>query len=226
MTPELERVVVLVPVLNRPQNVDPLLRSFRASGTPGRLLFLVQEDDEHELQALLLADAEMLVVEAACTTWPQKINRGYRSTSEPWMLLGADDVAFHPGWWHATETLRETFGVIGTNDLGNPRVLAGEHTTHPLVARWYADKRGTLDDDHQVVHDGYRHWFVDDELVLTAKARRQWAFCREAVVEHLHPYWKKAAWDSTYALGETHQQEDQDLFRLRIGLLRGHMATA
>jgi hypothetical protein len=174
------QVVVLVPVLNRPHRVKPLMKSFEASGTPeARLLFIVEEGDEEELDALLMADAQMLVVEPECTTWPHKVNRGYKETADPWLLLAADDVHFHPGWWRATESARQKFGVIGTNDLGNPHVLAGK-------------------------------------LVETAKIRNQWAFCPDAIVEHLHPYWDPTVhWDSTYARGEAHRHQDQELFRSR-----------
>jgi hypothetical protein len=211
------QVVVLVPVLNRPHRVKPLMKSFEASGTPeARLLFIVEEGDEEELDALLMADAQMLVVEPECTTWPHKVNRGYKETADPWLLLAADDVHFHPGWWRATESARQKFGVIGTNDLGNPHVLAGKHTTHPLIARWYAQELGTFDQRDRVVHEGYRHWFVDNELVETAKIRNQWAFCPDAIVEHLHPYWDPTVhWDSTYARGEAHRHQDQELFRSR-----------
>ena len=41
--------------------------------------------------------------------------------------------------------------------------------------------------------------------------RRAWAFCREAVLEHLHPYWypDQVSWDATYALGESRNEEDK-----------------
>lgn len=70
------------------------------------------------------------------------------------------------------------------------------------------------------VHPGYAHWFVDDELVGTAKHRGAWAFCRDAVIEHHHPYWHpgEVAWDSTYALGEAHAAEDAELFKSRAHL--------
>jgi len=213
-------VVVLVPVLSRPRNVSPLVESFRKSGTVGRLLFIANESDWDELAAIERAKSDLLVVPDALSTWPQKINEGYRCSSEPWMLLGADDIRFRPGWFEATSKLREHgFGVIGTNDLGNPAVLRGEHSTHPLIDRDYADEMGTIDGPGEIVHCGYRHWCCDNEIVETAKARKAWAFCSSAVVEHCHPYWGKAEMDDTYRLGEAHRHEDILLWnerRLRL----------
>lgn len=226
----MNEVVVLVPVLNRPRNVAPLVESFAKSETPGRLLFIANESDADERDAIEAAKGHpaavsMLLVPDRVLTWPQKINAAYRCDGgldypPPWMLCAADDVHFHPGWWQATQALRDAgFGVIGTADLGNSRVMQGLHTCHPLVRREYADKQGTLDGPGAVVHEGYRHWCVDDELVATAKARGAWAFCREAVVEHLHPYWRKAEWDATYALGEANAKSDMELWKKRRELL-------
>jgi hypothetical protein len=42
------------------------------------------------------------------------------------------------------------------------------------------------------LHEEYPHEFVDDEFVATAKRRGVWKFCRESVVEHMHPHWRGA----------------------------------
>jgi hypothetical protein len=101
--------------------------------------------------------------------------------------------------------------------------LAGEHTTHPLIRREYVDKFGTIDEPVKVVHEGYRHWAVDDELVATAKARGAWAFCREAIVEHLHPYWRRGKWDDVYALGQANASADMALWAKRKPLVEACM---
>lgn len=208
-------LVVLVPVLDRPAHVAPLVESFRLSGAPGRLLFVTDHDDYEERAAIAEAGAQELETRGL-GTWPRKINAGYRATSEPWMLLAADDVRFHVGWWEATESLRRAgCGVIGTNDLGNPRVLRGEHATHPLVSREYADKHGTIDGSGAVVCEAYAHWFCDDELVATAKARGAWAPCLGAIVEHRHPYWGRGKWDATYQLGQDRAKTDREVWQAR-----------
>jgi hypothetical protein len=83
--------------------------------------------------------------------------------------------------------------------MGNPRVKAGQHSTHSLVSRAYADRFGTIDEQGKILHEGYPHEYVDDELIGTAKRRRAWAFAQNSYVEHLHPLWGKASMDPLYA---------------------------
>lgn len=213
-----ESLIVLVPVLDRPANVAPLIESWQASKTPGILRFLVTDLDYTEIAELKRCGADYW--ETDLVTWPEKINRAYtrvRDTAD-WILFGADDVTFHEDWFANTAPLRATpeISVIGTNDLGNPRVLAGDHTTHPLVRSTYL---GTVDDPEAIVHTGYHHWCVDDEFLWTAKLRGCWVFCPTAVVEHNHPYWGKGEMDETYVKGEANAEADMNLWKERAKLL-------
>lgn len=209
-------VAILVPVLNRPAAVQPLLENIAATThAPHRVLFITDESDTAERQAIAAAGGQELVVNAG---YPGKINAGAAATSEPYVFLGADDLKFHDGW--LTEALRwagPRIGVIGTNDLGNRRVLAGSHATHSLVARWYVE-RGTIDEPGLVLHPGYDHNFCDDELVATAKHRKAWTLARDSIVEHLHPNWGKGTDDETYRRGMRRFRRDRDLFYRRSAL--------
>ena len=125
---------------------------------------------------------------------------------------------FHPGWLdQAQHAARDGASVVGTNDLHNPRSLAGEHSPHPMVRRSYVDKQGASWDGPGVVaHEGYAHWFVDDEIVLAAKQRDTWTMAVHSKVEHLHPLWGLAPDDDTYALGREHTGADKALFEQRL----------
>lgn len=213
------KLATLVPVLNRPQNVAPLVGSFKRCEAPGSLWFIVQRSDTAELEAIQAAEANYLPVDDDITTWPQKINHAVHTVNADWYLFCADDVLFYPGWWQATMKARRQFKVIGTNDLTNPRVTSGDHATHPLVEGRYARMAPKIDGQPGPLHEGYRHWYVDDEFIATAKARGVWSPCPEAVVEHLHPYWEKAEWDDTYRLGEAHAAEDKAEFQRRVGMI-------
>lgn len=227
-------LAVLVPVLNRPANVAPLVESFLANCPDGsNLYFLIARSDREELlevdrvQALAPGYPDHSTVRSWVTdvaSWPEKINWGVTHIDADWYLCAADDVEFTPGWWEATKELRENpqIGVIGTNDSatnsGNPRVAAGDHTCHPLIRGTYVHDHGTIDEPGKAVHDKYSHWYVDDELIYTAKSRNAWAFCKDAVIEHLHPYWGKGEWDTTYAKGEENAEADEALFISRAHL--------
>lgn len=217
------QLATLVPVLDRPQNVEPLIMSWRTSRTPGILVFIVEIDDIDELIAVhehQVPGVEILTVLDA-HTWPEKINVGVSEVLADWYLCAADDIGFTAGWWQATMPARQNprIGVIGTNDLANPRVIAGDHTCHPLLRRRYIIEQGTWDQPGRAIHEGYKHWYCDDELVITAKLRDAWQFCPEAIIEHHHPYWTGQPADNTYRLGEANSVQDRNMFLDRLDLM-------
>jgi glycosyltransferase involved in cell wall biosynthesis len=212
-------IAILVPVLGRPQRVEPLLDSIdRATTIPHRVVFIASDDDVHEIDALYKTgrgDILMLLLDGPEPgDYARKINTGYRETSEPWLFQASDDLLFHPGWDTAALAVakRTDKGVIGTNDLGNPLTMRGRHATHSLIARWYADEHGTIDRKGEILHEGYHHCWVDNELVQTAWHRHQFAFARDSHVEHLHPIWHKGEDDDTYRRGQEHYRDDQLYF--------------
>jgi GT2 family glycosyltransferase len=219
--PATEPTAVIVPVLGRPQNAEPFMASLKASGAELATVYAVVDDSDTESSlAWLAAGAEVLGFDggALLGTFAQKVNEAYSETDEPWLFLVGDDVKFHPDWLdQAQHAARDGAHVIGTNDLHNPLVVKGEHATHLLVRRNYIDERGASWDGPKVVcHEGYRHMFVDDELVAVAKQRKVWAFARHSKVEHLHPLWGLAEGDETYRLGAAAFEQDKALFEARL----------
>lgn len=206
-------VAILVPVLGRPHRVAPLLASIRAATTsPHRVLFIVDPEDVPEQDAVRAAGADMIV---AAGSYARKINQGVAETSDPLIFLGADDLAFHPRWMpEARAKLVGDVRVVGTNDLGNPRVIAGQHATHCLVARSYAHL-GTIDEPGHLLSERYRHNWVDQEFVETAKARGAWAFAKTSHVEHRHPHWQKGEMDDTYRTGLATYDLDRGVYERR-----------
>jgi glycosyltransferase involved in cell wall biosynthesis len=211
-------ITILVPVLNRPQNAAPLVESVRAT-CDYRVLFLCSPRDEAEAMACVETGeaVSIMAFENGPGDWARKINKGISMTTSEYVLLGADDLRFHEGWAQAAlRVARETgAGVIGTNDLGNATVMRGLHSTHPLVRRSYIEKHGTIDEPGLCLHEGYAHQWVDTELIETAKVRGQWAFAADSLVEHLHPFWRKGAMDSTYEKALSTSHADHALFQQR-----------
>lgn len=215
-------VLIVVPVLNRPHRIVPLLESIEAS-TPEqhRTLFITSEGQPEEVEALDAAGAEHIELPQCHGQgdYAKKVNFAYRMSDEPLIFLGADDLHFHPGWLPAAlAKLTDGIGVVGTNDLGSPRVVRGNHATHSLVTRTYADQFGTADQPGEILHEGYWHEYVDDEFVRTAKARKAWAFAPDSHVEHLHPSWNKAPMDASYAMQRERMKQGSRLFRERRAL--------
>lgn len=211
-------IAIIVPVLRRPQNAQPLVDSLDESGANAHLLFVCSPSDDEGFAAAESTECDVIVsgFDVGPGDWARKINLAFCRTDAPYLLLSADDLRFHPGWdTAALELAEQGYGVIGTNDLGNGEVMRGNHSTHPLVSRHYIDACGTIDECGKVVHEGYTHNFVDVELVETAKARGAWAFAEGSHVEHRHHLWGKGEDDATYRLGREHYAEDQRLLASR-----------
>jgi len=228
-----EEVAIIVPVAQR-DNALTFMDSLAASVTTDQLMqirvYVMTDAGDNATQnawsqALSLEHDVLDVVLnvhhylRSMGSFAEKVNRGYEISSEPWIFLVGDDVRFHKGWLdQAMETARTTHArVIGTNDLGNRAVMAGDHATHLFIRRDYVDVIGASFDGPGVVcHEGYRHWFVDNEIVAQAKARGEWAPCLASHVEHLHPYYGKGERDAVYAIGEAASETDRLLWTMRL----------
>src|ERR1700745_477354 len=133
------KLAILIPVLRRPQNIAPLINSIK-NNTPSdhRVLFITSPSDEKEIESLSKQDCHFIVMDKDYEGRgddAKKINKGFNEVEAEWYFTGADDLKFHPGWFEsAMFTYQVTQScVIGTNDLGNPRGKAGQHSTHTLV---------------------------------------------------------------------------------------------
>lgn len=211
-------VCIVVPVLNRPERIVPFIESVSRATTGFRLLFVATGTDRPEIEALARAGADYITPSADRQPgdYARKINAGMRASTEPLIFTGADDLVFSPGWLEAAMAkLADGIGVVGTNDLGNPDVVAGRHATHSIVTRDYALEHGTYDQPGVIYHEGYDHNFCDVEMVQTAIRRRAWAFAADSIVEHVHPSWKKAESDPTYELGKAQWRMDARTWNIR-----------
>jgi glycosyltransferase involved in cell wall biosynthesis len=212
-------ILVIIPVLRRPHRAAAVVDAFAAAthSHAYRILFVGTPGDDAELDAVRATGCDLLTVGPhADGDYARKINAAYRASSEPWLLCGADDIKPHPGWLEAAmAAAKPATGVIGTNDLGSARVMAGLHSTHPIVRRSYIDEHGTIDGERAVMHEGYPHEYADDELVATAQRRGVWVFARDSVVEHLHPAWGKAETDELYDGQDDRMRRGRALFKRR-----------
>lgn len=207
-------------MLTRAHRVDPLIESIRHATTVDHtIVFICTEGDTDVIAAVAAHDDVRLEVIPPNERgdYAKKINHGYRVTDEPALFLGADDLRFHRGWFEtASRHFRHPHvGVVGTQDRANHRVRRGLHATHPLVARSYVQRYGTIDEDDLVLHEGYLHEFVDDEFVETAKARKAFVFEHHSIVEHLHPTVGKAPWDPLYQAQGARMRQDRAVFNAR-----------
>jgi GT2 family glycosyltransferase len=237
-----QEVAVLVPVLERAEQAEPFMRSLRASTGLAKVYAICDGAADEEIAAWEKAGATVVQLwpdeivlrvgdktglaqardrrpDDRPGTFAEKVNAAFQAIQgEPWIFLCGTDVEFHADWLNqALAMAGDRYHVIGTNDLGNPRVMAGEHATHMLIRSSYVLEQGASWDGPGVVaHEGYRHWFVDDEIVSAAKQRGVWVSAMASKVEHLHPLWGKGVRDAVYTLGEQHMEEDRKTFARRL----------
>lgn len=238
-------LVCVVPLWRRTANIARVAESFYSHTPEQRLLFVVSAGDDAVMRTLAPLDGcgsiELLIVEGAgggTGDYACKINAGYRATTEPLIFTGADDIVFTPGWFDAARALidwpREVqvfpadplshgvlVGVVGTVDQCNQRTVDGDHSTHSLVARWYADAGACVDERGVIYHEGYEHEYCDDELVQTAMMRNAYAHAFDSIVVHHHPNIGAAPDDETYRRGRSRTRVSRNLYRRRQRLWGG-----
>jgi len=218
---------VVVPVLGRPQNAEPLVESLAASGADARLVAVPSTFDRPTKDAWAAVAASgppVPVVVLPLGTEPgsfaQKVNHAHRLlgavlSPAPWLMLCGDDVRFHPGWAQAALRCADKYNasVVGTNTAG-PTPDGG--TPHPLIRRDYITERGaSWDGPGSVCHEGYRHNFVDVEIATLAIHRGVFFHCVASVVEHHCPYQGKADQDPTYQISSDTVDGDRALWHER-----------
>ena len=213
--PARDAIDVIVPVLHRPQNVEPLMVSLLASTGLASVTFVVEEGDDVEAAEVERCGGRVLFKSG---TFAEKVNYAFGETVAPWLFLAGDDVRFRPGWLDHIQDVGRRYkaDVVGSNDLVNPRVMRGEHATHMAIRRDYVVQHGASWDGPGVVcHEGYRHWFVDDEIVTVAKSRQTFQMAMGSEVEHMHPMGGKAPNDAIYDLGASQSKQDEAHFKAR-----------
>lgn len=221
---------VAIPVRERPHRLRPVLDAVLAAATvPTRVIFLADHDDLPTLEVLARLDALHAICPFArgwdTATFSSKVNVAYRTFDAPFLAMFGDDV--HPvrGWDREVLDVfarSRSTGVVSTNDLTNPRVMAGRAATHPVVARGYVEsyRTATADDPagplpDPVLSEAYRHAYTDGELVHVARARGAFEPCLPAIVEHLHPQ-RGHPTDGIYRLGRSFHARDRATQRKRL----------
>lgn len=205
-------VAILIPVLDRPGNVAPLLASIEQSTpAPFTTLFICDPDDTAEHQAIAAAGAPAIFPGGGYAT---KIRAGIAATDDPLVFIGADDLHFTPGWLQAAQNrIAAGAEVVGINDTIRRR-RRPVHATHFLMTRDYA-QRPTIDGAPGPLSGEYSHSFVDDELIATAMHRGVYAYAQNAIVEHRHWMNHAAPDDATYRRGRARFEQDRAIFHQR-----------
>ena len=216
-------IAIIVPVLRRAHQIEKLLENIAAATSVDyRVVFVCSPGDKEAKRECQRSEADTIV-----TSWDpghgdfaKKINLAYSLTEEEWLFQAATDLVFKTEWDKNALKIAETVvvGVVGTNDLGNPAVKRGHHSTHTLFSRNYIETYGggCCDGTGIVFSEQYSHQFCDTEFIQIAIMRKQFRSSVRSVVEHLHPHWNKSEMDETYEKSFEDYSDDAELYRFRI----------
>ena len=210
---------ILVPSLNRPQNLRELVANIHAN-TPEEhfILFAVSDDESKaildELDEWYLDDSD--TDDRRYVTRMNKLVRHIDDAKT--VFFGSDDVRHHMGWLSAgiQAMLDQDKACVVVNDMTNPAGTQGLMRSDfiPLAV---------VDSPGDAFHSGYLHNFADNEMWLTTQRYDQYGRAEHSVVEHLHPLYQKSnalSWDETYRHAMEGWKHDEDLFRERSMLIR------
>lgn len=210
-------VGILVPSLNRPQNLRMLVANLhQTAGYPHKLHFCVSDQ---ESQDILTELGEHFIIDSGEppeSTFPNRINRLYSETTEDVFYFCGDDDRHLPNW---LATMMDCF------QPGIEMVVANcLHVT--LQKRSYiADQSGCVDIPNVVIYPGYVHSYSEWEYIGTAHIRGVMTICPTPTVEHLR--WQgdgkdcieAAPYDETYARGDAGFDQDTATFNDRSSRL-------
>jgi glycosyltransferase involved in cell wall biosynthesis len=230
--PKMERVAVLVPAVNRPENVKRLVESFNATNDGTADLYYILDEDQAEQIAAVESFGVRWFKADRGTSYASKMNEGYSQTTHDFVFLAGDDVEFTFGWIQAARELSDRYDVIGTNDseqgrVRNPNVASGKHADHFFVRRSYVEDEGSsLEGPGILCPEAYYHFFTDKEMIQLARARGVFTPCLASVVIHHHPGYDGRedlrAKDPTYMKAVEFSEMDEIAFKRRAGLIEQH----
>jgi Glycosyl transferase family 2 len=207
---------IFLPTYGRPQVIARVVQNIHET-TSGdyRILFIVEPEDTASQEAIQ-ATGEQFLINTGRASCASCINCAYHATDDPYFFIGADDLTFYPEWLTiALARMGNGIQVVGTNDLYNPQVVAGETATHFLVARAYIQEQsGVVDQPDTVLYD-YSHNYCDTEFIDTAKARGVFVSEPLSIVEHKHWSFGLAPMDATYQRGMQENAHDMQMFLTR-----------
>lgn len=206
---------IVIPTIGRPGRLAPLVDNIsQRTLSPHRVTFVTEASDSDTIAAVAALGLEALINERT-ENYAGAVNTAYEHSDAEYLFAGADDLVFHADWdVCCLAGFDGWFGVVGTNDLLNPYVLAGSHSTHHMVARWYLDDIGGVVDlgPGSFLPECYDHNFTDTEFIGTAKMRARFRPCLTAVVEHLHVTTGRAPADATHERSVRAFSEDAAMY--------------
>jgi SAM-dependent methyltransferase len=212
-----EGISILVPTLNRPQNMENFARSVNDTAKYPEnieIIFGIQDDEKSTQKAIELQSKCKVVIrpEPITRLFKGKINLSflwnqvYAKAQHPILGYFGDDVVFHtPGW---DEEIRREFAADKTvlvccNDV---HIQRGRVATLFFTHKCVHDKFGFYLDDR------FYRWYMDTYWDQVYRRAGKLHYREDLIMEHLHPTKFPEKTDATYQSMEGFKDEDTRLW--------------
>lgn len=176
-----DTLAILCPTLHRADRLADLAAQVKENTeTPHRLYFIIESWDEDTLEATPHIP-DVAVVRGDYGSCAAAYNAGFEASTEPYVFLANDDLAFPEGWEiPALKMIQAGTPIVGVNE-GHGRM-----TCFSMVERQFIeDFSGVYDKPGTLVHP-YKSQYVDTELAEYAKHRGAWGEAVDGGVIHEH----------------------------------------
>lgn len=205
------RTAILFPTFNRVEQARRCLDRFIQTA-PAATLVVVTEDAPSAFGSLL-DDEHILFVPVtegmtAVQKWNHALKKGHPRFDA--FVLGADDLWPAEGWLDEALKVQDYTGAgcVSFDDGVTDGNALGTH--YLLTKSWIRDfQNGVMCVPH------YRSWGLDAETTARAKASGTYEWAKNAMVEHRHVHFGKAAMDDTYRKGYGAHAYDNMILQVR-----------
>ena len=210
----METIAIIIPTMFRFARIPKILENIkRTTKTPHKVYFVIESIDEETILAARGIGADFMINHGG--TYVSAINLAYESTTEPYLMLAADDVVFTEGWdKKMLAKFTNGIGIVGHYDDW-PIGKTGKHGSHLMVSRKYIKDFGGVEGQvGTIYYSGYNHYQCDIETEQTAMKRVAYAQS-DAVIDHNHWINGKAEKDECYVNGLRSLAADTALYNRR-----------
>lgn len=208
-------IAILIPTYGRSSRFQAIIENIENNTIiPHATYFICENTDQPSIKEANRLNQKLIVVSG--NTYVSAVNAGYRSTKEPFILLGSDDIVFSENW--DTKMLEQfadpAIGIAGHIDEWKIS-KTGKHGSHLMVRRAYIEKYGGVTDEKNTIYSSrYHHIMCDIETEQTAMMRKAFAMS-DAFISHTHWYMKTAVMDPTYQRAIDVAERDRKTFQER-----------
>ena len=188
------KVSVIIPSRNRPERLQKSIASLLETTRDHNIEIICVLDSDDTASHELVKGLPVRIVENADPSLMgiPKWNMGAAVARGEWLVTGADDVVWLPGWLDD-----------GHSD--------GRFATHYMVTRQFAiDHLGGV-----LQIPAYKSWYSDIEVYERAVRAQLYVFATDAHIEHKHAAFKEVPEDEIYQRGEPHHTDDMRIYKQR-----------